>query len=53
MSDIQQPSSSRKHSPTNTSGSELATDPPMLNLEEAEEDRKHMQKIVAALRYYQ
>ncbi|XP_039958816.1 carnosine N-methyltransferase isoform X1 [Bactrocera neohumeralis] len=53
MSDTQQSSGSRKPSSTNTSDSKLATDPPMLNLEEAEEDRKHMQKIIAALRYYQ
>ncbi|XP_011212039.1 carnosine N-methyltransferase isoform X1 [Bactrocera dorsalis] len=53
MSDTQQSSGSRKPPSTNTSDSKLATDPPMLNLEEAEEDRKHMQKIIAALRYYQ
>lgn len=53
MSESQHPSGSRKPASTNTSDSKLASDPPMLNLEEAEEDRRHMQKIIAALRYYQ
>ncbi|XP_004530442.1 carnosine N-methyltransferase isoform X1 [Ceratitis capitata] len=54
MSDSQQPSGSRKHSSSvNTIDSNAEANQPMLNPEEAEEERKNMQKIIAALRYYQ
>ncbi|XP_036339294.1 carnosine N-methyltransferase isoform X1 [Rhagoletis pomonella] len=53
MNDSQQASCSRKPASTNLSEYNIASNPPMLNPEEAEEDRKHMQKIIAALRYYQ
>ncbi|XP_054727653.1 carnosine N-methyltransferase isoform X2 [Anastrepha obliqua] len=53
MNDSQQASCSQKLTSTNSSESNSVSNPPMLNPEEAEEDRKHMQKIIAALRYYQ
>ncbi|XP_067636381.1 carnosine N-methyltransferase isoform X2 [Eurosta solidaginis] len=54
MNNTQKASCSHNRTSAQGASNNVSTaDPPILNPEEAEADRKHMQKIVAALRYYQ